>query len=359
MDIHARIVDLIDSGRRFCVAVVLSAQGSTPREAGVKAIVDEDGRITGTVGGGIVEAETRRAGTEVCRSGQPAILEVELEGASAGDREPICGGNMRVLVDPTGAKDRAAYASAADARRGRRRGILLTAVRTGPTVETQVSWHPEGEVAAAEKLGALVDRETAQECLADGDARLVTLGDVAQGNAMQVLVEPVIPNPLLLIAGGGHVGQALAAQAALIGFDIAVIDDRPEFTDRALFPNGAKTLCGDIAAGLAEYPTGEDTYIVIVTRGHQHDAEALKACIRKATAYIGMIGSRRKVALVRQSLLESGAATEAELDVVHAPIGLDIGAETVPEIATSIAAQLIAVRRQGARDSAPRDMRDR
>jgi len=354
MDIHSRIVDLTDSGQRFCVAVVLSAQGSTPREAGVKAIVDEEGRITGTVGGGIVEAETQRAAVAACRSGRPIVVEIELEGASAGDHEPVCGGSMRLLVDPTAAKDRAAYASATEARRQRRRGILLTAVHPPPAVETRVGWHAEAEVAAAERLGALVDRETAQACLADGEARLVTVGDAAQ-----VLVEPVIPDPLLLIVGGGHVGQALAAQAALIGFDIAVIDDRPEFTDLALFPEGAEALCGDIGAVLAECPTGEDTYIVIVTRGHQHDAEALAACIHKPSAYIGMIGSRRKVGLVRRNLLESGAATAAELDAVHAPIGLDIGAETVPEIATSIAAQLIAVRRQGSHDPAPRDMRDR
>jgi xanthine dehydrogenase accessory factor len=162
---------------------------------------------------------------------------------------------------------------------------------------------------------------------------------------MQALLEPVVPRPLLLIAGGGHIGQALARQAVLIGFDVTVLDDRPEFADPARFPESATTRCAPVAESIASFPVARDTYIVIVMRGHRHDAEALEACIHAPAAYIGMIGSTRKAALMRQSFLEPGIATEEELDRVFAPIGLDIGAATVPEIATSIAAQLVAVRR--------------
>jgi xanthine dehydrogenase accessory factor len=126
---------------------------------------------------------------------------------------------------------------------------------------------------------------------------------------------------------------------------VLVIDDRPEFADPALFAAGVRTRCGRLADEQATLPLDADTYVVIVTRGHQHDAEALAACIHAPVAYLGMIGSRRKVALVRQSFLEDGLATAAELDRVFAPIGLPIGAVSVPEIAVSIAAQLIAVRR--------------
>jgi xanthine dehydrogenase accessory factor len=119
----------------------------------------------------------------------------------------------------------------------------------------------------------------------------------------------------------------------------------------SLYPEGAALHCGDIARLVTEMPIAADTYIVIVTRGHQHDEQALAACIRRPAAYIGMIGSRRKVAMIREDLLKSGAAGEEELGRVYAPIGLDIGAQTVPEIAASIVAQLVAVRRRG---SAPR-----
>jgi xanthine dehydrogenase accessory factor len=160
-----------------------------------------------------------------------------------------------------------------------------------------------------------------------------------------ILVEPIVPRPMLVIVGGGHVGQALSMQAGLVGFEILVIDDRPEFTDQALFPPGTTTRCGDIAEEVSNVSITADTFIVVVTRGHKKDTEALGACIHSNAAYIGMIGSKRKVALMRQAFLASGIATEEEFDSVYAPIGLDIGAETVPEIAASIVAELIAVHR--------------
>jgi xanthine dehydrogenase accessory factor len=142
------------------------------------------------------------------------------------------------------------------------------------------------------------------------------------------------------------VGQSLAIQANLVGFDVTVVDERPEFTNPALFPEGTGTYCGDIAEqtkALIE----EQTYVVIVTRGHKLDAEVLEACIHSGAVYIGMIGSKRKVALMRKHFVESGLATEDEFDRIFTPIGLDIGAVTVPEIAASITAELIAVRRKG------------
>ncbi|MBI5388520.1 MAG: XdhC family protein [Verrucomicrobia bacterium] len=169
----------------------------------------------------------------------------------------------------------------------------------------------------------------------------------------EALVEPLVPKPQLLIVGGGHVGQAVAWQASVVGFEIVVLDDRPEFTRPELFPEGTTTLCGEVVDAVAKFSSGDDIFVVLVTRGHQHDAAALAACLRKPTAYLGMIGSRRKVVLVRKEFIESGRATAEEFDRVYAPIGLDIGAVTVPEIATSIVAQLITVRRKGAATRMP------
>jgi xanthine dehydrogenase accessory factor len=189
--------------------------------------------------------------------------------------------------------------------------------------------------------------EAIREVLAGDTPKLFVQDLPAQGARLEVLVEPLSLPPLVVIAGGGHIGQALAVQAGQVGFQVVVIDDRPEFTDAALYPEGVAMRCGDIARELADFPVAADTYVVIVTRGHRQDQQALAACLRRRAAYIGMIGSRRKVAMIRKDLLESGAAGEAELARLYAPIGLDIGAETVPEIATSIVAQLIAVRRKG------------
>lgn len=350
MEIHREIVESIDGGRRFALALILKADGSKPQEAGVKAVIDDTGKIRGTIGGGDVEAEAQRRAIEACKSGRPVVFDINLhESVDAG---PICGGSMRILIDPTAAKGRECYAQAAQALQRRERGVLLTTVRPGAETEVTVEWYPEEAVkngiqstrSRTDSLGTVpifTNVETVRSCLAREKVRLFA------EESTEVLVQPIIPRPILLIVGGGHVGQALARQAVLIGFDVAVIDDRPEFTSPALFPEGVTTRCGNIAKTVADFPISKDTYIVIVTRAHKHDAEALKACIHAPAAYIGMIGSKRKVGLIRNNVIESRVATEEEFDRVFAPIGLDIGAVTVPEIATSIVAQLTAVRRKG------------
>jgi xanthine dehydrogenase accessory factor len=163
----------------------------------------------------------------------------------------------------------------------------------------------------------------------------------------EILVEPICLRPLLIITGGGHVGQALAHQAVLVGFDVTVLDDRLEFTRPELYPPGVTTQCDDMAKTIAERALTRDTFIVIVTRGHQQDALVLASCINRAAGYIGMIGSRRKIAVMRGSMIAAGTTNEAQFDRIYAPIGLDIGSVTAPEIAASIVAQLIAVRRKG------------
>ena len=136
----------------------------------------------------------------------------------------------------------------------------------------------------------------------------------------------------------------MAGLGSFLGFAVELIDDRPEFASSGRFPDAARITVGDPARVLAGAAVDGTTYIVLVTRGHRHDAAALRACIRRPAAYIGMIGSRRKVALLREDFLARGWATEAEWDRLHSPIGLPIGSRTVEEIAVSIAAELAAVR---------------
>jgi xanthine dehydrogenase accessory factor len=323
MDVHRKIVELIDGGHSLAVATVLSTHGSTPQQVGAKAAIDAAGRLWGTVGGGPVEAEAQRVAVEACRAQRPCVFTVHLDNADAAEAGSICGGSMRILVDPTVAQHRSCYAAAADALARRQRGALVTTISKSDPPQVVVKWLPQ-----TSSVVPHIVPDTGDEC------------------SMEIFVEPIIPRPLLLIAGGGHVGQALAAQAVQIGFDVTVVDDRPEFADTALFPPGVEILCGSLPEMIRQYPMDGDTYVVLVTRGHREDAEALAACIHRLPAYIGMIGSRRKTALIRQSFLEGGLATEEEFDRVFAPIGAPIGAVTVPEIAVSIAAQLIAVRRK-------------
>jgi xanthine dehydrogenase accessory factor len=346
VDIHRRIVEFIDAGRSFAVGVVLAADGSTPRKIGAKAIIEADGRIWATLGGGQVEAMAQQRAIEACKSKKVIVFDMAFEGASATSDQPICGGAMRILIDPNAKTKRAAYASAARAVSNRQRGVLLTRICCDGEIAVDNEWFTEEQVLSAKAEIA----KDMRKCMEKERARLVE-GD----SSCEVLIEPVISKPVLLIAGGGHVGQAVAAQAIVVGFDVIVLDDRREFTAPDLFVEGIATRCGDVADGIGEFDISGDTYIVIVTRGHRHDVDALRACIHSPAGYIGMIGSERKVDMIRRQFIESNIATAEEFDRVYARIGVDIGALTVPEIATSIVAQLVAVRRRGA-DYEARDM---
>jgi xanthine dehydrogenase accessory factor len=160
----------------------------------------------------------------------------------------------------------------------------------------------------------------------------------------QMYRELLEPRPTLVIVGGGHVGQSLARIAYELDFEVTIIDDRVEYTSPQRFPTATQRITGDIATELSKIATDHLTYIVIVTRGHNHDGQALEAVVRSNAKYIGLIGSKRKIAKIYGELAVRGVTLE-QLQRVHAPIGLEINSISVPEIAVSIAGELVAVRR--------------
>ena len=153
----------------------------------------------------------------------------------------------------------------------------------------------------------------------------------------------VQPRCRLVIVGGGHVGQAVGRLAADLEFDIWVVDDRQEFTSKERFPLAERRIAGDIEDVLPALEITPDTYCLIVTRGHNHDQRALYHLAQRGARYVGLIGSRRKIKLIFDDLVGEGIATEA-LAQVYAPLGIDIGSQTVPEIAVSICAELVSHR---------------
>lgn len=175
------------------------------------------------------------------------------------------------------------------------------------------------------------------------------------GGQMDVYIEPIEPSPELYVIGAGHVGYHLAHLAAQVGFQIHVIDDREKFASAERFPQAAEVVADDIPEWLARTALPAHAYVVIVTRGHTNDLAALRALAPRELRYLGLIGSRAKVARLYDALRDEGVAAE-QLTRVHAPIGLDIGAVTPQEIAVSILAELIAVKhgKVGPRDAAER-----
>ena len=165
------------------------------------------------------------------------------------------------------------------------------------------------------------------------------------GGQMEVFIEPIEASPAVYIFGAGHVGYYLAKSAHEAGFGVHVIDDRAAFANTERFPFAASVVVDDIPAWLAQTQMPSTAYAVIVTRGHRNDLDALRALAPRDLRYIGLIGSRAKVARLYDQLLAESGIDPALLERIHAPIGLDLGAVTPQEIAVSITAELIAVRR--------------
>jgi xanthine dehydrogenase accessory factor len=164
------------------------------------------------------------------------------------------------------------------------------------------------------------------------------------GGNMQVYIEPLEATPRLYVIGAGHVGYHLATLAQTIGFRIHVLDDREKFASRDRFPNAAEVIVDSIPEWLHQASIPANSYVVVVTRGHTHDLDALRSLAARDLRYLGLIGSKAKVKRIYDALLKEGMPLEC-LQRVHAPVGLDIGAVSPEEIAVSILAELIAVRR--------------
>ena len=164
------------------------------------------------------------------------------------------------------------------------------------------------------------------------------------GGEVEFFIEPLMPDPTLFIFGGGHIAYTLAKMAKLVGFKIVVIDDRPEYANPKRFPEAEQTLAIDFAKAFSNLKIGKSGYIVIVTYGHSGDEVVLEGALKTKARYIGMIGSKTKNKVVFSHLLTKGFSQEL-LDRVHAPIGLAINAQTPDEIAVSILAEMIKVRR--------------
>ena len=200
-DAHRTLLQFLDSGRNCALVTVLKDSGSTPRKAGTKAIVDSGGDIWGTIGGGLLEVQAQRLAVEAIRTQQPVVFDFEFVGTEAAGPEPVCGGKVRVLVDPAVARNRATLDAVIAAMGRREDGTLLTTVRRNASPSVQMEWQPRNGAVPATGIVEQVPHYY------EGS-------DPVTSESTEGLAEPVIPTPLLIVSGGGHVGQALRSTPA-------------------------------------------------------------------------------------------------------------------------------------------------
>ena len=343
-EIYKKIPELIGADQVGAYCTVVETKGSTPQKSGAKLLILPDLRNIGTLGGGCVEAEARRQAIGLMQDGTPRLLEFQLDSDYGWDDGLICGGNMKIFIDiPTTDTDADIFTQLQQLNAAKVPLVYVTVVRSeqqNTHVGMKMIFASNGErigTLGNTQLEAAVESHII-EILEKNRADILQLNDDTT-----IFLEPLQPSPTLLIAGAGHVGQALCHLGNWLDFDIVIIDDRADFASSERLPEADEIIVGDIAEELGKYPKNHLTYVVIVTRGHQHDESALHSVVESDARYIGLIGSRRKIKLIFDDLLEIGIPKE-KLQRVYAPIGLDINSKTVPEIAVSIASQLIQVR---------------
>jgi xanthine dehydrogenase accessory factor len=335
--------DLLDAEKTFVLATIVSHTDSTPRTSGSKMIVTADGRGIGTIGGGLLEAGAMSRAVELIRTGQSAIMPFDLSDHTVETMDMICGGQADVLLDciqPTAANV-AVFQRWHAMLDERQNGWLLTIVKGASDHVTRVD-HCVA-TAAGEIIGEWPLRPEDLEKVRAARAETSVIRTLPFDGAF-VVMEPAQRASCAVLFGAGHVALATAAMAAMAGFRVSVADDREEFANRTRFPAADEVrVLENFEQAFSGLAVGEEDFIVILTRGHLHDKTVLAQALKTDAGYIGMIGSRKKRTAIYQALLKEGVS-QADIDRVHSPIGLAIGAETPEEIAVSIVAELIAVR---------------
>ncbi|WP_052506979.1 XdhC family protein [Desulfonatronovibrio magnus] len=318
---------LVD-GRQVVSAVICSRTGSAPRSPGARMLMTRDGTVMGSVGGGVLESEVIACMKEILEHGQAGIRHFSLSASQASKEGLICGGNIDVLmerIDPE--LDSVVLYEEILKRLGQARDVHFITVLDKNSIRRML-W-PGNSGIPDYVLGA-IDRPYNTKLFWKDDQAWVM-------NCLRA-------QPELFIFGAGHVGRHTALLSAQVGFEVTILDDRQEFADPKQFPSQIKAWhISEFSHFLEKISISRSAFVLIMTRGHAHDAEVLSQVLKTPACYIGMIGSVRKRDAIFSSLSLAGVKQE-NLSRVHCPVGLSIGAETPEEIAVSVVAQLIQVR---------------
>jgi xanthine dehydrogenase accessory factor len=340
------ILDTIERGDEFVLTTIIKNVGSSPRSTGTRMIVWQDGRIAGTIGGGMLEALVIKQAINVAHTHQDRVEAYHFDAKTAGEAGMLCGGQVQVLFQWVMPHDQGfthIYSAVVNGASGGRAAWLVS----------QIEYTGENSTELGSVRQAVIDSDGS---VPDGQAiGLESLISKIQGTKIKQptwlevegrnwLVEPVHQQGTVYLFGGGHVSQQIAPLTGWVGFQTVVLDDRPEFVTSEKFPSAdQRILLNSFDNPLQGLAIDEHSFIVVVTRGHLNDRAVVQQAVRSGAGFVGMIGSRHKRELVYQKMRELGYS-EVELARIHSPIGLEIGAETPEEIAISILAELIKVR---------------
>ena len=358
---YGQVRQFLEEGETLAIATIVSTLGSTPREVGAQMVITASGEILGTVGGGCGEAEVRREAVQVIRSRKPAIVRVELMDDIESNSPAVCGGILNVFIDPWWKDSDGISLKLADAVLQTQKDGAAAVVATVLSAENcpDVSsgdkcFIRDGEVKACN----VRNTELLQSILREAEARLrreecrqVRLTLPGTDVRAEVFFEVITAMRKVIIVGAGHLAIPLVKFAKILGFHVTVLDDRVMYANRERFPEAEEVLVGDMAETIRGIDITAQTYIVLITRGHQYDEPCLREVIHSPAKYIGMIGSKRRIKACFIRFRDEEGIPEELLKRVYAPIGLDIKAESPEEIALSIISEMVKVRRGGTAQS--------
>lgn len=298
-------------------------------------LIRQDGKTTGTIGGGILEAQVKQLTAEVFEHHQASINSYQFSGKDAAAMDAICGGQVEVLVewvDPGDSETARIIQGLYNAILNHYKTWLVTFLPCADPTTTHALVNPDGSVLGRLKI------QSVEEVLAIRQPGVVEL------DQYKAMIEPIGVGGTAYIMGAGHVSQSLAEFTKAVGFWTVVLDDRAEYANRERFRTADEIIVLDSFSDVVgNLQIDRDSFIVIVTRGHLDDLTVLAQVLKSEAGYIGMIGSRRKCELTFQELRKLGFS-ETDIQRVHAPIGIPISAETPEEIGISIVAEMIQVR---------------
>lgn len=360
-DVFREMARLRADGQTGALATVVARKGSAPMSGDAKMLVREDGSTEGTVGGGCLEAEVWETAMSVLETGEPEKLTFDLTQQEAEDSGHICGGVVEILVEPFRAFQQELLDEINQIRNRGGSAALATVVQPGalevpaPEARKMLFRRDGSAVGEIPHYSAEIWAESTQIIRHGSPTLLQFRGDAARagqkrpapGEATEIFVEPISSQPLVYIFGGGHVSFCVAQTAYIAGFRVAIVEDRPSFANKERFPMAEAFYVGEFPDIFEKIPVDEADYMAIITRGHANDEVVLEWAMQTKARYIGMIGSKSKVLLTYRHLQEKGYARDELIRRVHAPIGLDIGADTPGEIGVAIVSELIRYRRQG------------